>query len=208
MTNQVCDKLSVLLNGRIPDKIAAEYKNGEEQKLAESVNLLIDFMKEVHEFIDPLSKGALNDVSEIQRNNFLASPFKELHSRLLHLTWQAGQVAKGDYSQRVDFMGDFSEAFNCMVLSLEMKEKALHQKISELEDAATHIKKLEGFLPICANCKSIRLENADPEETDSWVGMESYIEERSDAMFTHSICPKCVEKLYPDLARKMKNKRA
>lgn len=207
MTNQVCERLAVLLHGQIPDKIAAEHENCEERQLAENVNRLIDFMKEVHEFIVPLTKGALNNVSDIQRSNFLASPFKELRSRLLHLTWQAGQVAKGDYSQRVDFMGDFSEAFNCMVLSLERKEKALQQKIAELEDAAAHIKKLEGFLAICANCKKIRLENVDPEKTEGWVDLESYIEERSDAMFTHSICPQCAEKLYPDLVRKLKNRK-
>ena len=125
MTSEICNKLSVLLQGKIPGKIDVEDKNGDEKKLAETINRLIVFMKEVHEFIFPLSKGELNNVADVQQNNYLASPFKELHSRLLHLTWQAGQVAKGDYSQRVDFMGDFSEAFNCMVISLERKERAL-----------------------------------------------------------------------------------
>jgi hypothetical protein len=204
MTSEICEKLAVLLQGKIPGKIGVENKSGEERKLAESMNQLIDFMKEVHDFIFPLSKGELNNIANIQRNNYLASPFKELHSRLLHLTWQAGQVAKGDYSQRVDFMGDFSEAFNCMVISLECKEKALQQKIAELEDAAARIKKLEGILPICANCKKIRLEGADPRKIDGWVGLEKYIEDRSEVIFTHSICPQCMEKLYPDLVEGMK----
>ena len=56
-----------------------------------------------------------------------------LHSSLMHLTWQAGEVAKGDYSQRVDFMGDFSEAFNAMVISLATHENLLRKKIEELE---------------------------------------------------------------------------
>ncbi|MFR7901198.1 MAG: hypothetical protein ACLU6Y_16235 [Ruminococcus sp.] len=37
---------------------------------------------------------------------------KNMHSNLNHLTWQAKQVAKGDYSQTVSFLGEFSEAFN------------------------------------------------------------------------------------------------
>ncbi len=204
MSSEICEKLSVLLQGKIPGRIGVGNKSGEEKKLAESINLLIDFMEEIHDFIFPLSKGELNNIANIQRNNYLASPFKELHSRLQHLTWQAGQVAKGDYSQRVDFMGDFSEAFNCMVTSLERKERALQQKIAELEDAAARIKKLEGILPICANCKKIRPEGADPKNKDEWVSLEKFIEERSDATFTHSICPNCLEELYPELSKNLK----
>jgi len=53
------------------------------------------------------------------------------------------------------------------------------------------IKILEGFLPICANCKKIREEN-------SWKQMETYISEHSFAKFSHSICPDCRQKLYPE----------
>jgi hypothetical protein len=204
MTSEICEKLSLLLQGRIPGKIGVENKSGEEKKLAETVNLLIEFMEEIHAFIFPLSKGELNTIANVHRNNYLASPFKELHSRLQHLTWQAGQVAKGDFSQRVDFMGDFSEAFNCMVTSLERKERALQQKIAELENAAAHIKKLEGILPICANCKKIRLEGADPKNKEGWVSLQEYLEDSSEVTFTHSICPQCLETLYPDVAKELK----
>jgi hypothetical protein len=54
------------------------------------------------------------------------------------------------------------------------------------------IKILEGFLPICANCKKIR-------KQDQWVQIEQYIGENSLARFSHSLCPECVQKLYPDL---------
>jgi hypothetical protein len=205
MSGEICEKLSLLLQGKIPGKIAVENKSGEDKRLAESVNLLIGFMEEIHAFIFPLSKGELNTCAIIHRNNFLASPFKELHSRLRHLTWQAGQVAKGDFSQRVDFMGDFSEAFNCMVTSLERNERALQQKIAELENAAARIKKLEGILPICSNCKKIRLEGADPRKKEGWVSLQEYLEDRSEVTFTHSICPQCLEKLYPDVAKELMN---
>ncbi|MCL2675166.1 MAG: ATP-binding protein [Firmicutes bacterium] len=54
-------------------------------------------------------------------DNEIAAPLKMLHASLRHLTWQTQQVAKGDYQQRVDFMGDFSEAYNNMVKQLERR---------------------------------------------------------------------------------------
>ena len=45
---------------------------------------------------------------------------------------------------------------------------------------------------ICANCKQIR------EDQGYWTQIESYIQDRSDAKFSHSICPDCAAKLYPN----------
>lgn len=198
MNETVYEKLVSLLQGGIPAKIELEADDvGADRKLGETVNQLIDFMQEIHAFIVPLSRGELHGIS-MQSRNFLASPFKELHSRLLHLTWQATRVAKGDYEQRVDFMGDFSEAFNSMIISLEQNEKALKNKIVELEKALAHITKLEGILPICSNCKKIRLEGADPKVQESWIPVESYLRARTEAQFSHGICPECVKKLYSE----------
>ncbi len=199
MIYEAVEKLALLLQGKIPDKIdAGKIADEREQMLAKMLNQLIVFMQETHAFITPLSKGELAEI-KISPKNFFGSPFKELHSRLLHLTWQAEQVANGDFSQRVDFMGEFSEAFNSMIVSLDNNEKLLKRKIDELEKALSRIKSLEGILPICANCKKIRLEKSDPKKQDSWVQIERYISEKTDAQFSHSICPECMEKLYPDL---------
>lgn len=200
MIQEVTEKLAALLLGGTPAKIALEkYDNEPERKLGAMLNQLIDFMQEIKKFIIPLSQGKLHGI-EIQSSNYLASPFKELHSRLLHLTWQATQVANGDYEQRVDFMGDFSEAFNFMIISLDHHEKLLKNKIDELERALSHINKLEGILPICSSCKRIRVDDADPKNQDSWIQIESYISKRTEARFSHGICPECMKKLYPDLA--------
>ncbi|HMK75135.1 MAG TPA: hypothetical protein VK568_03010 [Thermodesulfobacteriota bacterium] len=201
MIEEVIEKLAILLQGRIPSRIDIErFDNEIEHELGEMLNQFIDFMQEIQEIIVPLSQGELQDI-KLQSKNFLASPFKELHSRLLHLTWQATQVANGDYKQRVDFMGDFSEAFNSMIISLDHNEKLLKKKIDELEKALSHITKLEGILPICSNCKRIRLEGAAPENQDSWIQIESYISKRTEAQFSHGICPECMKKLYPELMK-------
>ena len=128
----VADRLRELTEGRIPEALAAAGGDAELHELALRVNQLIEQHAEVLAFVRPLSRGELG-VSVPRTQNFLASPFKELHSRLTHLTWQAEQVARGDYSQRVDFMGDFSRAFNFMVEALERKELQLREKIGELE---------------------------------------------------------------------------
>jgi len=197
MIDDFIKNINLLLQGRVPARIDTEQFDDEhERELGEKLNQLADFIRETHAFIIPLSKGELNDI-KVQPNNYLASPFKELHSRLVHLTWQASQVAKGDYAQRVDFMGEFSEAFNAMIVALDENEKLLKKKIDELEEALSHIAKLEGILPICANCKRIRLENTPEHKQDSWVPIENYIRKRTKAEFSHGICPECMKKLYP-----------
>lgn len=65
--------------------------------------------------------------------------------------------------------------------------------VTELEAVRAKIKILQGLLPICAGCKKIR--NAQ----GVWTPLEAYIAERSEADFTHGICPECMDRLYPDM---------
>jgi PAS domain S-box-containing protein len=67
------------------------------------------------------------------------------------------------------------------------------QLIAELQQALADVKTLSGMLPICSNCKKIR------DDKGYWDQIESYISKYSDAVFSHSICPECAKKLYPDL---------
>ena len=64
--------------------------------------------------------------------------------------------------------------------------------IQELTEALAHVKTLSGLLPICASCKKIR------DDKGYWQQVETYIADRSDADFTHGICPDCVKRLYPE----------
>jgi signal transduction histidine kinase len=78
----------------------------------------------------------------IDKQNYLAMPLKELQANLRHLTWQAQQVAKGDFSQRVHFMGDFADSFNAMILALNEQE-TLQQERSQLQEQLFQSQKLE-----------------------------------------------------------------
>ena len=62
------------------------------------------------------------------------------------------------------------------------------------------VKKLSGLLPICASCKSIR------DDQGYWQQIEAYIGEHSEAQFSHSVCPKCAKKLYPEVFEKRRMK--
>lgn len=81
---------------------------------------------------------------------------------------------------------------------LQLRNRRLDQLNQELIRALNEIKTLRGFLPICSHCKKIRRENTDPFEEESWVTLEKYITEHTEAMLTHGMCPQCMKKLYPD----------
>ncbi len=98
-------------------------------------------LMEGQKFAEALSKGNLScDIPS--RNNELAAPLKALHASLLHLTWQTQQVAKGDYKQHVDFMGEFAEAFNMMIQQLDERQQAL---ISTIHEEKRQVQKLENY---------------------------------------------------------------
>ena len=64
--------------------------------------------------------------------------------------------------------------------------------IRTLQEALHSVKTLSGLLPICANCKKIR------DDRGYWHQVEVYIHEHSEADFSHSLCPECAKKLYPE----------
>jgi phosphoserine phosphatase RsbU/P len=138
--------LQDLLGGQTPAPLplVRQDDHPDVQRLYETVNLLITYFIEAHLFMDSLSQGLL-DVDPPARN-FLISPFKHLHSNLRHLIWQTKQVAKGDLSQRVDFLGEFSDAFNSMIASLREKrriEQALIEANSRILDSIQYAQTIQ-----------------------------------------------------------------
>ncbi|MCK5568108.1 MAG: hypothetical protein KAJ15_00215 [Spirochaetes bacterium] len=57
------------------------------------------------------------------------------------------------------------------------------------------IKTVKKLVPVCSNCKKIRLQNTDPGRQDSWVKAE--VNDKG-MLFTHGLCPECAKKLYGD----------
>ena len=100
----------------------------------------------------------------------------------------------------LDFPGEWNDlATDFNVMSAELKdmydglERRVQERTAELRQALADVKHLSGLLPICASCKKVR------DDKGYWQQIESYISAHSDADFSHSICPDCMEKLYPEL---------
>ena len=75
---------------------------------------------------------------------------------------------------------------------IKLRTAELELRAAELEESFGSLKRLKGIIPICANCKDIR--NGSGE----WEKIEAYIQERSDAEFSHGLCPNCDKALYGD----------
>ena len=69
---------------------------------------------------------------------------------------------------------------------------ALRRLNEQLQAALAQVKTLQGLLPMCASCKSIR------DDEGYWHEVESYLQNHSEAELTHGICPACASKLYPE----------
>jgi PAS domain S-box-containing protein len=78
----------------------------------------------------------------------------------------------------------------------KIAEEERERLIKDLQDAAADIKVLSGLVPICSNCKKIR------DDKGYWTQLEGYIQERSQAKFSHGVCPDCMKKLYPEFVLK------
>lgn len=90
-------------------------------------------------------------------------------------------------------LNDLNEQLHAEIdlrLTIERERERLFK---DLEKALSEVRTLSGLLPICSSCKKIR------DEQGAWRPVESYISARSEAEFTHGICPECVERLYPGL---------
>lgn len=79
------------------------------------------------------------------------------------------------------------------VTRLKAQERHLAYLVQERDHALAEVRTLRGLLPICAACKRIR------DEEGQWENLEHYVSERTEASFTHSLCPPCAARLYPDL---------
>ena len=81
-------------------------------------------------------------------------------------------------------------------------QSALETRVRELQEALANIKTLHGLIPICSHCKKIR------DDKGYWNRVEVYISQRSNAEFSHGICPTCLEKYYPEMISKREAKGA
>jgi hypothetical protein len=71
--------------------------------------------------------------------------------------------------------------------------------ITKLQKALAEVKTLSGLVPICGWCKKVR------NDTGFWQSVEQYVGSRTDATFSHGICPECGEKFKADILKANSN---
>jgi len=86
------------------------------------------------------------------------------------------------------------------ITELKRAANALDEERRRLQQALDEVRTLRGIVPICANCKKIR------DDKGFWNQVEKYVSERTEAEFSHGVCPDCAKKLYPDIYKEKKIK--
>ena len=93
----------------------------------------------------------------------------------------------------VDLIPGTNQSVASLLDISQLKQILESQKDLQRQLAEALEKALNGFIPICANCKKIRDENGN------WVQIESYLHDRTKADFSHGICPECARIMYPTI---------
>ena len=105
---------------------------------------------------------------------------------------RAMEAGASDYLSKARVDADLLERSIRYSIDRKRAENERERLIEELREAMAEIKTLGGMLPMCSACKKIRDDNG------YWNAVELYITNHSNAEFSHSICPPCVQELYPD----------
>ena len=133
-------------------------------------------------------------------------PYTHEHDKYLARYWQTGErkiigigrevvgLRKDGTTFPMDLaVGECSIAGQRIFTGIVRDITERKQLVERLQNALAKV--LSGYLPICAQCKKIR------DQANNWVQVESYVRDRTEAEFTHSICPSCAQELYPDMFR-------
>ena len=132
--------------------------------------------------------------AEVCRRVRLEMPLANMYLMLLTSLESKGHIVAGldagadDYLVKPFDPAELRARVNVGVRVLSLQER-LADRVTELQEALANVKVLHGLLPICSYCKRIRGDD------QYWTQVESYIAERSDAQFSHGICPPCANEL-------------
>jgi len=122
------------------------------------------------------------------------------------LTYVTAKYMNTDIRELVSLKESFSNMLDVRTEALRETNKRLEQEVEKrtntenallgerdkLQQMIAEVKTLRGFIPICSSCKKIR------DDAGYWQKIEKYIQERSEAKFSHGICPECSKKIYPE----------
>ena len=131
--DRITEVFYLILKGKIPTplELPENYPDNEVKQAVTYVNRFLVEYRGFAEVLSTLSRGELEFQPPQSGMNILHS-FKNLHANLRHLTWKTQEIANGDFTQKVDFMGSFSKAFNSMTQQLKDAFDKIEQQNQEL----------------------------------------------------------------------------
>lgn len=140
--DRLSEALYLLTSGRKADPILIpeDLPDNEIRQLYEYFNKMIVEFNKVTDFSYSLSRGELDYEAPKGKMTILQS-FKSLQASLKHLTWVTQQITSGDFNHHVNFMGDFSKAFNEMTRQLKEAFETIQKQNEKLEIANENTKK-------------------------------------------------------------------
>ncbi|MBU1053948.1 MAG: PAS domain-containing protein [Proteobacteria bacterium] len=149
--------------------------------------------------VDQLKEMRIQDINTLSGEQVKAEMekamlLKRTYFEFRHRLSDGSFKEVGVYSGKVDING--KALLHSIIHDTSERKRTEEQKdrlVSDLQKALSEVKTLQGLIPICASCKKIR------DDKGYWNQIESYIQDRSDAEFSHAICPECAKKLYPDM---------
>jgi diguanylate cyclase (GGDEF)-like protein len=126
--HEIVDELSKLVLDIMmlakPPQVPARFAS------VDSLQTLYATLISLRNFLYAASNGDLS--RQVPFKGYIGGALKTLQANLRHMTWQTKMIASGDFTQRVEFMGEFSESFNAMVMQLDQTLKELVSKKTEL----------------------------------------------------------------------------
>lgn len=151
---------------------------------------------------------AYKELQEYSENPFLACPLNAVlwylaagqgkTLRILAMTFIDENRTAVCIKEIVPIGDDVESAekngFEPTVLKNTQLLELAEERARKLEQILNELKILRGLLPICAHCKKIR------DDRGYWKQLEQYLEEHSEAKFSHCLCPDCFEEKYPEIA--------
>ncbi len=154
-----------------------------DEAIGKSISILLP--RERKDELTPL----LVRVSNGERISHFESTRRAKDGRLLHVSLSISPVrdSSGTIVGASTIARDITER--------KKAESERERLVRQLQEALANVKTLSGLLPICSHCKKIRDDNG------YWNQIELFIRDRSNANFSHGVCPECAKKHYPSLFR-------
>ncbi len=153
------------------------------------------------------SGDRLPNIGDIMYRDYASKHTVDMHSHLLNSirTGSIKNFPERPYGDRIlaITISPFSEGAMIVTRDITVEKKAEQERInliSDLQKALMEIETLRELLPICASCKRIR------DDGGYWQEVEEYFRHRDHLDFSHTMCPECAQRMYPDLWKNIQSK--